>query len=143
MKKSDCADIQMNWNKVASRISELIRLNRYFTPDEQALYEDKPAQNTVQATVYNSYNTIKEAHPDDMVLYQVGDFFEIYGNDANQAASELDLSLATRSVAGAERVNMCGIPAHSLEQYVEKLRERHDVDDCIHYRKWSTEYCFL
>ena len=39
LKKSGCTEIQMNWNKVASRISELIWQDRYFTPDEQALYE--------------------------------------------------------------------------------------------------------
>ena len=127
LKKSGCADVQMNWNKVASRISELIRLNRYFTPDEQALYDKTLAQDTVRNTAYNSYNAVKEAHPDDMVLYQVGDFFEMYGEDARQAAFELDLNLVTRPVVGAGRVNMCGIPAHSLEQYVEKLRERYDV----------------
>lgn len=38
LKKAGCADVQMNWNKVASRISELVRLNRYLTPDEQAAY---------------------------------------------------------------------------------------------------------
>lgn len=68
LKKSGCADVQMNWNKVASRISELIRLNLYFTPDEQALYDKTLAQDTVRNTAYNSYNAVKEAHPDDMVL---------------------------------------------------------------------------
>lgn len=53
----------MNWNKVASRISELIRMNRYFTPDEQALYDKAQAQNVVRNTAYDSYNAIKEAPP--------------------------------------------------------------------------------
>ena len=44
LKKAGCADVQMNWNKVASRISKLIRMNRYFTPDEQALYDKAQAQ---------------------------------------------------------------------------------------------------
>lgn len=91
LKKAGCADVQMNWNKVASRISELIRMNRYFTPDEQALYDKAQAQDVVRNTAYDSYNAIKEAHPDDIVLYQVGDFFEIYGEDARQAAELLDM----------------------------------------------------
>ena len=41
LKKEGCADVQINWNRVASRISELIRMNRYFTPDEQARYSQK------------------------------------------------------------------------------------------------------
>ena len=127
LKKADCADVQMNWNKVASRISELIRMNRYFTPDEQALYDKAQAQDVVRNTAYDSYNAIKEAHPDDIVLFQVGDFFEIYGEDAKQAAELLDLNLTTREIPGAGRVEMCGVPSHNLEMYVEKLRDKYDV----------------
>ena len=127
LKKAGCADVQMNWNKVASRISELIRMNRYFTPDEQALYDKAQAQDVVRNTAYDSYNAIKEAHPDDIVLFQVGDFFEIYGEDAKQAAELLDLNLTTREIPGAGRVEMCGLPSHNLEMYVEKLRDKYDV----------------
>ena len=127
LKKAGCADVQMNWNKVASRISELIRMNRYFTPDEQALYDKAQAQDVVRNTAYDSYNVIKEAHPDNIVLFQVGDFFEIYGEDAKQAAELLDLNLTTREIPGAGRVEMCGVPSHNLEMYVEKLRDKYDV----------------
>ena len=127
LKKAGCADVQMNWNKVASRISELIRMNRYFTPDEQVLYDKAQAQDVVRNTAYDSYNAIKEAHPDDIVLFQVGDFFEIYGEDAKQAAELLDLNLTTREIPGAGRVEMCGVPSHNLEMYVEKLRDKYDV----------------
>ena len=127
LKKAGCADVQMNWNKVASRIAELIRMNRYFTPDEQALYDKAQAQDVVRNTAYDSYNAIKEAHPDDIVLFQVGDFFEIYGEDAKQAAELLDLNLTTREIPGAGRVEMCGLPSHNLEMYVEKLRDKYDV----------------
>lgn len=127
LKKNGCADIQMNWNKVASRISELIRMNRYFTPDEQALYDKAQAQDVVRNAAYDSYNAIKEAHPDDIVLYQVGDFFEIYGEDARQAAELLDMNLTTRNIPDVGRVEMYGLPSHNLEMYVEKLRDKYDV----------------
>ena len=127
LKKSGCVDVQMNWNKVASRISELIRVNRYFTPDEQALYDEKLAQATARTIAYNSYNAVKEAHPDDIVLYQIGDFFEIYGEEAKQAAERLGMYLTTRNIPNAGRVEMCGLPAHNLEMYVEKLRNKYDV----------------
>ena len=127
LKKAGCADVQMNWNKVASRISELIRMNRYFTPDEQALYDKAQAQDVVRNTAYDSYNAIKEAHPDNIVLFQVGDFFEMYGEDAKQAAELLDMNLTTRNIPGAGRVEMCGVPSHNLEMYVEKLRDKYDV----------------
>lgn len=59
---------------------------------------------TFSASPVLDYNSIKEMHPDDIVLYQVGDFFEIYGEDAKQAASLLDMNLTTRNIPGAERV---------------------------------------
>ena len=127
LKKNGCADIQMNWNKVASRISELVRLNRYLTPDEQAAYDKEMAQDAMRNAVYNDYNDVKAAHPDEIVLYQVGDFFELYGEDARAVAADLSLELTRRNLEGVGRVTMCGFPAKDLEKYVEKLREKHDI----------------
>ena len=73
------------------------------------------------------YNGVKERHPDDMVLYQMGDFFELYGEDAKTAATELDLNLTLRAIPGGGYVEMCGFPANRLEQVVEQLRDKHDV----------------
>ena len=82
---------------------------------------------TSSASSVLDYNSIKEVHPDDIVLYQVGDFFEIYGEDARQAAELLNMNLTTRNIPGAGRVEMCGVPSHNLEMYVEKLRDKYDV----------------
>ena len=73
------------------------------------------------------YNGVKERHPDDLVLYQMGDFFELYGEDAREAAPELGLQLASRAIPAGGRVEMCGFPANRLDQYLEQLRARHDV----------------
>ena len=127
LKKNGCADIQMNWNKVASRIAELIRLNRYLTPDEQTVYDKAIEQDALRNTVYNGYNDVKAAHPDEIVLYQVGDFFELYGEDARAVADDLSLELTRRNLEGAGRITMCGFPAKDLEKYVEKLQEKHDI----------------
>jgi hypothetical protein len=142
LKKSDCTDIQMNWNKVASRISERIRLNRYFTPDEQVLYDEKLAQATARTIAYNSYNAVKEAHPDDIVLHQIGDFFEIYGEDAKQAAERLDMYLTTRNIPNAGRVEMCGLPAHNLEMYThfEKTAINHSDESIIYIKEDNMFY---
>ena len=89
-----------------------------------------PEAENVQTSSASSaldYNSIKEAHPDDIVLYQAGDFFEIYGEDARQAAELLDMNLTTRNIPDVGRVEMCGLPSHNLEMYVEKLRDKYDV----------------
>ena len=57
----------------------------------------------------------------------MGDFFEMYGEDARAAAQELDLHLTTCAIPSGGRVEMCGIPANQLEQVVEQLRDKHDV----------------
>ena len=127
LRKAGCADVQMNWSKVASRISELIRMNRYLTPDEQTVYDKAMAQDALRNAVYNDYNDVKAAYPDEIVLYQVGDFFELYGEDARVVADDLSLELTRHNLEGVGRVTMCGFPAKDLEKYVEKLREKHDV----------------
>ena len=131
LKKQDCPEIQLNWANVAKRISELIRKDRFLTPKEKAQYEqlqrEKDAERELPVQAQNEYNAIKEAHPDDLVLFQVGDFFELYGEDAKQAAELLNMNLTTSNITGAGRVEMCGVPSHNLEMYVEKLRDKYDV----------------
>ena len=127
LKKQDCPEIQLNWANVAKRISELIRKDRFLTPEEKARFEQLQRQAAERSTAWNDYNAVKDAHPDDLVLFQVGDFFELYGEDAKQASDLLNMNLTSRSIPGAGRVEMCGVPSHNLEMYVEKLRDKYDV----------------
>ena len=127
LKKQDCPEIQLNWANVTKRISELIRKDRFLTPEEKTQYEQLQRQTAARSAAWNDYNAVKEAHPDDLVLFQVGDFFELYGEDAKQAAELLEINLTTRNIPGAGHVEMCGVPSHNLEMYVEKLRDKYDV----------------
>ena len=127
LKKQDCPEIQLNWANVTKRISELIRKDRFLTPEEKARFEQLQRQTAERSTAWNDYNAVKEAHPDNIVLFQVGDFFEMYGEDAKQAAELLNMNLTTRNIPGAGRVEMCGVPSHNLEMYVEELRDKYDV----------------
>ena len=127
LKKQDCPEIQLNWANVAKRISELIRKDRFLTPEEKARFEQLQRQTAERSAAWNDYNAVKDAHPDNIVLFQVGDFFEMYGEDAKQAAELLNMNLTTRNIPGAGRVEMCGVPSHNLEMYVEKLRDKYDV----------------
>ena len=127
LKKAGCADVELSWTKVAARIDALIQKDRFLTPEEKTQYEQLQRQTAARSAAWNDYNAVKEAHPDDIVLFQVGDFFELYGEDAKQAAKLLDMNLTTRNITGAGRVEMCGVPSHNLEMYVEKLRDKYDV----------------
>ena len=127
LKKADCANVELSWTKVAARIDSLIQKDRFLSPREKERYAQLQREKEAERTAQTDYNAIKEAHPDDIVLFQVGDFFEIYGEDAKQAVELLDLNLTTRAIPGAGRVAMCGVPSHNLEMYVEKLRDKYDV----------------
>ena len=131
LKKADCANVELSWTKVAARIDSLIQKDRFLSPREKERYaqlqREKEAERELPTQAQTDYNAIKEAHPDDIVLFQVGDFFEMYGEDAKQAAELLALNLTTRAIPGAGRVEMCGVPSHNLEMYVEKLRDKYDV----------------
>ena len=131
LKKADCANVELSWTKVAARIDSLIQKDRFLSPREKERYaqlqREKEAERELPTQAQTDYNSIKEAHPDDIVLFQVGDFFEMYGEDAKQAAELLDMNLTTRNIPGAGRVEMCGLPSHNLEMYVEKLRDKYDV----------------
>lgn len=135
--KRGCPEVRLTWQKVAGRIAGLIRQGLYLTRQEQAEYDriqaekvqaekDAPQAPQPDPTVWE-YNGVKERHPDDLVLYQMGDFFELYGEDAREAAPELGLQLASRAIPAGGRVEMCGFPANRLDQYLEQLRARHDV----------------
>lgn len=80
-----------------------------------------------KSSYFDEVADILADNPDDVVLFQVGDFFEMYGEDAEIAVEQLGLIATTRFIREMGSVPMCGIPSHILEQNVEKLREHFDV----------------
>jgi DNA mismatch repair protein MutS len=69
------------------------------------------------------YLGIKADHPDAIVLYRMGDFYEMFLEDAERAAPLLDIALTTRDKGKENAVPMCGIPVHSAEQYIKRLAD--------------------
>ena len=67
------------------------------------------------------YLRIKAAHPDILLFYRMGDFYELFYDDAERASRLLDLTLTARGQSAGAPVTMAGVPAHSVEQYLAKL----------------------
>src|SRR5436305_14194812 len=67
------------------------------------------------------YLRIKGEHPDILVFYRMGDFYELFYDDAEKGARLLDITLTQRGVSGGAPVKMAGVPVHSVEQYLAKL----------------------
>jgi len=67
------------------------------------------------------YRAIKREHQDVILLFRLGDFYEMFGDDAKIAAEVLDLVLTSREVGKGRRMPMCGIPYHAADRYVARL----------------------
>lgn len=67
------------------------------------------------------YMTIHEAYPDCLLLFRLGDFYELFFEDAKTASRELELTLTGKDCGLEERAPMCGVPFHSVNTYIEKL----------------------
>ena len=67
------------------------------------------------------YFSIKEQYPDEVVLFQVGDFYELFFDDAKKASAFLAIALTKRGKNKGEDIPLCGIPVHALNHYLTKL----------------------
>src|SRR5881409_3995681 len=67
------------------------------------------------------YLRIKGEHPDILVFYRMGDFYELFYDDAEKGARLLDITLTSRGVSAGTPVKMAGVPVHSVEQYLAKM----------------------
>lgn len=77
------------------------------------------------------YLDIKKQYPDAFLFYRLGDFYELFFDDAKEASKLLDLTLTGRDCGEAERAPMCGVPYHSADGYIAKLVEKgHKVVIC-------------
>ena len=67
------------------------------------------------------YWKLKNQHPDQLMFYRMGDFYEIFYEDAKKAAALLDITLTARGSSAGQPIPMCGIPHHSAEGYLARL----------------------
>jgi len=67
------------------------------------------------------YHSIKAAHPDCLLFYRMGDFYEMFYEDAEVAAAILDITLTKRGKSDGTDIPMCGVPFHSCDPYLERL----------------------
>ncbi|MGI9322929.1 MAG: DNA mismatch repair protein MutS, partial [Pseudomonadales bacterium] len=67
------------------------------------------------------YLSIKSEHPEQLLFYRMGDFYELFFDDAKRAAALLDITLTARGVSAGEPIPMCGVPYHSVEGYLAQL----------------------
>ena len=75
----------------------------------------------VHTPMMQQYLRIKSEYPDMLVFYRMGDFYELFFDDARRAASLLDITLTSRGKSGGDNIPMAGVPFHAAEPYLAKL----------------------
>src|SRR5678816_1727074 len=70
------------------------------------------------------YLRIKAEHPTSLVFYRMGDFYELFHDDARRAAKLIDITLTSRGQSAGEPIPMAGVPYHSVETYLARLVRR-------------------
>src|SRR5580698_2660552 len=86
----------------------------------QRLFPDWPVEETM-TPLMTQYKAIKAEHQDCLVFFRLGDFYELFFEDAVKASRALDIALTRRGQMQGQDVPMCGVPAHSYEGYLAKL----------------------
>ena len=81
----------------------------------------KKADSSPHTPMMQQYLRIKAEHPNDIVFYRMGDFYELFFDDAKKASQLLDITLTARGKANGNPIPMCGVPYHAAEGYLGKL----------------------
>ena len=79
------------------------------------------AENQSHTPMMQQYLSLKAEHPNDLVFYRMGDFYELFFDDAKKASQLLDVTLTARGKTNGNPIPMCGVPFHSAENYLAKL----------------------
>ena len=74
-----------------------------------------------QSDMFVQYKAIKKQYSDAVLLFRLGDFYELFNEDAVEISKVLDLTLTSKSCGNNEKAPMCGIPYHAVEGYINKL----------------------
>ena len=90
-------------------------------PKENSSPPKAPSALSAHTPMMQQYLGIKADYPDTLVFYRMGDFYEVFFDDAEKAARLLDITLTQRGQSAGEPVVMAGVPFHSLEGYLAKL----------------------
>lgn len=91
--------------------------------EEQASATSPPSKKTV-SPMMAQYLAIKQDHPDALLFFRMGDFYELFFTDAEAASAALDIVLTKRGRHQGEDIPMCGVPVHAYENYLQRLIRR-------------------
>jgi DNA mismatch repair protein MutS len=96
-------------------------LNLPFQKNSKTLAKDKQDKSATETPLMKQYNQIKARHPQALLLFRVGDFYETFGEDAIKTSKILGIILTKRGAGSSSEIELAGFPHHSLDTYLPKL----------------------
>lgn len=104
-------------------------MEKYLERWNQAIKEQENEQ--AMSALQKQWRDLKDKHPDALLLFRIGDFYEMYNHDAQKGADILGITLTKRTNGQGKTVEMAGFPHHALDTYLPKLiREGERVAIC-------------
>lgn len=91
--------------------------------EEERKIEQKPVPKLTGSPLWQNYTALQSKYPEHILAYRVGDFYEVFGDNAKLLAEPLNLTLTSRNCGLAERVLMVGFPYHAADNYISKAVE--------------------
>src|SRR5438270_5016796 len=92
---------------------------------------EKTAAQDFATPLMRQYGAIKKQHPETLLFFRLGDFYEMFFDDAATASRELQITLTSRNKEKGVAIPMCGVPYHSADGYIQKLiRKGYKVAIC-------------
>lgn len=93
-------------------------------PGDETMIEtvtEVKVKKVAETPLMRQYFEMKKKHPDAILLFRVGDFYELFGEDAQDASKILGITLTSRANGKADRIYLAGFPHHALDTYLPKL----------------------
>jgi len=81
------------------------------------------SKSALDTPMMRQFLSVKVRYPDAVIFYRMGDFYEMFLDDAELVAPILDITLTTRDKGKSDAVPMCGVPVHAAEAYIKRLAE--------------------
>src|ERR1041385_8721015 len=91
------------------------------SPPHPVGHTPEPPKAALHTPMMQQYLALKSQHPDMLLFYRMGDFYEMFYGDAERASKLLDITLTTRGQSAGAPIRMAGVPFHSVEQYLARL----------------------
>lgn len=129
--EAPCNDISEtdNENEIIWSEEEMLEANKIAVEEDTPTCTPAPEIKNKNATspIYEKYTALKQEYPDHIITYRLGDFYEVFGDDAVTLSNEMELTLTSRGVGQDIRVPLIGFPYHVAERYFAKIAKNHSL----------------